>query len=261
MGSDRRPTDLQLRHSFDVVTHLVIREVHLRYRRAVLGWLWSVAQPVARFLVLAFLFTRVLPLGMKDYPVFLFSGLIGWSWFSSALSSATSSAVERRDLLLRPGIPRMLVPVVSVLSDGIDYLAALPVLAAILLFTSGVPVTWLLLPLVLLPMFLLILGLGFAFCAANVYLRDVSLLVGVGTMLGFYVTPVFYAPEQVPEQFRWVVELNPVATMIALQRDVLVEGVVPPAGRLLASCAVGLAALLAGGAVYRRLSPTFVDEL
>jgi lipopolysaccharide transport system permease protein len=131
----------------------------------------------------------------------------------------------------------------------------------ILLFTSGVPVTWLLLPLVLVPMFMLILGLGYAFCAANVYLRDVSIVVGIGTLLGFYVTPVFYAPDQVPEQFRWVVELNPVAVMLSLQRDVLVEGVLPPASDLLVTYAIGLAALLAGGAVYHRLSRTFVDEL
>jgi lipopolysaccharide transport system permease protein len=258
--TDRSP-GFRFRHGADVVSHLVAREVHLRYRRSVLGWFWAVAQPLARFLVLAFVFTTVLPLQVPNYAVFLFSGLIGWMWFSSAVQSATSSALDRRELLLRPGIPRMLVPVVSVLSDASDYLAALPVLAVILLFTSGVPVTWLLLPVVLLPMFMLILGLGYAFCAVNVYLRDMSMLVSVGTLLGFYITPVFYAPEQVPERFRWVVELNPVATLLSLQRDVLVEGVLPPASQLLASYAIGAAALLAGAAVYRRLSRTFVDEL
>jgi homopolymeric O-antigen transport system permease protein len=252
---------VRLRHVLDVIGQLVVREVNLRYRRSALGWLWSLAQPVARFLVLTFVFTTVLPLDVPNYAVFLFSGLIGWMWFSSALSSATSSALDRRDLLMRPGIPRMVIPVVSVLSDATDYLAALPVLAVILLFSGGIPLTWLLLPVVLLPMFLLVLGLGYGLCAANVYLRDVSILVGVATLLGFYVTPVFYSPDQVPADFRWVVELNPVSVLLELQRDVLVEGVVPSAGQLLSAYAVGLVALLVGGAVYRRLSPTFVDEL
>jgi ABC-type polysaccharide/polyol phosphate export permease len=110
-------------------------------------------------------------------------------------------------------------------------------------------------------MFLLVLGLGYGLCAVNVYLRDVSILVGVATLLGFYVTPVFYSPDQVPADFRWVVELNPVSVLLELQRDVLVEGIVPPAGQVLTAYAVGLVALLVGGAVYRRLSPTFVDEL
>jgi lipopolysaccharide transport system permease protein len=248
-------------HVLDVIGQLVVREVALRYRRSALGWLWSLAQPIARFLVLTFVFTTVLPLDVPNYAVFLFSGLIGWMWFSAALSSATSSALDRRDLLMRPGIPRMVIPIVSVLSDATDYVAALPVLAVILLFSGGIPLTWLLLPVVLVPMFLLVLGLGYALCAANVYLRDVSILVGIATLLGFYVTPVFYSPDQVPGDFRWVVELNPVSVLLELQRDVLVEGIVPSAGQLLSAYVVGLVALFVGGAVYRRLSPTFVDEL
>jgi lipopolysaccharide transport system permease protein len=251
----------QVRHTLDVVAQLVLREVNLRYRRSALGWLWSLAQPVARFLVLTFVFTTVLPLDVPNYAVFLFSGLIGWMWFSAALSSATASALNRQDLLMRPGIPRMVIPVVSVLSDATDYLAALPVLAVILLFAGGIPITWLLLPVVLLPMLLLVLGLGYALCAANVYFRDVSILVGIATLLGFYVTPVFYSPDQVPADFRWVVELNPVSVLLELQRDVLVEGIVPPAAQILSAYAVGLVALAVGSAVYRRLSPTFVDEL
>jgi lipopolysaccharide transport system permease protein len=257
-----RAEGTSLRHSFDVVSHLVLREVHLRYRRSVLGWLWSVAQPLARFLVLAFVFTAILPLEVPNYAVFLFAGLIGWTWFSAGLVSATSSALDRRDLLMRPGISRMLVPVVSVLTDATDYIAALPVLAVILLVTVGsVPVTWLMLPVVLIPMFLLTLGLGYALCAANVYLRDVRLLVGIATLLGFYVTPVFYLPEQVPDRFQWVVDLNPVAALLAVQRDVLVEGVLPPVGQLLWTYLVGLVALAVGAAIYRRASRTFVDEL
>jgi lipopolysaccharide transport system permease protein len=255
------PRGVHIRHAFDVVTHLVLREVHLRYRRSVLGWLWSIAQPVARFLVLAFVFTTVLPLDVPNYAVFLFSGLIGWLWFSAGVVSATSSAVDRRDLLMRPGIPRMIVPVISVLTDATDYVAALPVLAVILLFSGGIPVTWLLLPVVLLPMFMLILGLGYALCAGNVYVRDVKIVVGVATLLGFYVTPVFYTPEQIPERFRWLLDVNPVATLLSIQRDVLVEGVLPDGLQLLSSYAVGTVALVAGGLIYHRASHTFVDEL
>ena len=112
------------RHSFDVVTHLVAREVRLRYRRSLFGWIWTVAQPLSRFLVLSFVFTQVLPLDVPDFALFLFSGLIGWMWFAAGLQSATESAVDRQDLLLRPGISPMLVPVVSVLGDAFDFVAA-----------------------------------------------------------------------------------------------------------------------------------------
>jgi lipopolysaccharide transport system permease protein len=248
-------------HALDVVTHLVMREVHLRYRRSLLGWMWSLAQPLARFAVLAFVFTKVLPLNVPNYPLFLFCGLIGWMWFSSGLVSATASAVERRDLLMRPGIPRLLIPVVSVLTDATDYIAALPVLVVILMFSGGVPLTWLLLPVVMLPMFMLILGLGYGFCAANVYLRDVKILVTVATLLGFYVTPVFYPPEQVPEKYQWVLDLNPVAVLLDLQRAVLVDGIVPDPTQLVLVFAFSGGVLSVGTAIYQRTSRNFVDEL
>ena len=249
------------RHSFDVVTHLVMREVRLRYRRSLFGWIWTVAQPLSRFLVLSFVFTQVLPLDVPDFALFLFSGLIGWMWFAAGLQSATESAVDRQDLLLRPGVSPMLVPVVSVLGDAFDFVAALPILVVILLFSSGVPVTWLLLPVFVVPMLMLILGLGYALCSANVYLRDVRIVVAIGTMLGFYMTPVFYNAEQVPEKYRWIVELNPVAQLLEVERSILIYGVVPSATEIVGLFAFSSAILVAGALIYRRASPTFTDEL
>ena len=125
------------RYSWDLVTHLVAREFRLRYRQALLGWLWAVGTPLTRLVILTYLFTQVLPLGIENYPVFVFTGLVAWQWFSGGLTSATTSAVDRRDLLFRPGLPRTAVPVVSVLTDGLDYLAALPVLFIFLLLATG----------------------------------------------------------------------------------------------------------------------------
>src|SRR5918992_5088836 len=110
----------QARHTWDLVTHLVAREFRLRYRRALFGWLWAVGSPIARLAILTYVFTRVLPLDIPNYPVFVFTGLIAWAWFSSGVSSATSSVIDRRDLLFRPGLSRPAVPVVSVLNDGFD---------------------------------------------------------------------------------------------------------------------------------------------
>lgn len=249
------------RHSIDVVTHLVAREVSLRYRRSLFGWIWTVAQPLSRFAVFSFVFTKVLPLDVPNYSLFLFSGLIGWLWFSTGLVSATGSAVERSELLMRPGISPLLVPAITVLTDGVDFIAALPILMVILFFGTGVPITWLLLPLFLIPMFMLILGLGYTLCAANVYLRDVKIVVGIATLLGFYVTPVFYNAEQVPADLRWTVEINPVARLLELQRDLLINGVVPSMFDIAVVFAIGAAALATGIAIYARASRSFTDEL
>lgn len=249
------------RYSWDLITHLVGREFRLRYRRTILGWLWAMGYPLARLFVFAFLFTRVLPLGIPNYAAFAFTGIIAWTWFSAGVASATSSAVDRRDLLTRPGLPRATVPVVSVLTDGLDYLVALPVLAVFLLIGEGVPATAVLLPAVMGVQLLFTLGLGFALCAANVYLRDVRLLVDVVLLLGFYLTPVFYDAQSVPENYRFVLSLNPMAHLLGAYRSILLAGRAPSLGPFLLLIGAGAVVFVTGYLIYRSTSPSFVDEL
>ena len=250
-----------VRYSRDLVTHLVAREFKLRYRRAFLGWLWAVAQPLARLVVLSIVFTRFLPLNIPGYAEFLFCGLIAWMWFASGITSATTSAIDRRDLLFRPGVPRAAVPLVSVLTDGVDYVAALPVLGVFLLAAGGIPLTACFLPIVMAVQLLLVLGIGYLLCSANVYFRDVRLFVDIAVLLGFYVTPVFYKATSVPSRYRWIIQVNPVARLIAAYRDILIEGHLPHALPFLV-LAVSCAAICAAGyAVYRLAAPSFVDEL
>ncbi|MBA3431498.1 MAG: ABC transporter permease [Actinobacteria bacterium] len=249
------------RYSWDLVTHLVAREFRLRYRQALLGWLWAVGTPLARLVILTYVFTQVLPLGIENYPVFVFTGLMAWQWFSAGVTSASSSAVDRRDLLFRPGLPRTAVPVVSVLTDGLDYLAALPVLFIFLLLGDGVPATAIALPIILAVQVLLTLGLGFILCAINVYVRDVHLFVNVATLLGWYLTPVFYRSSDVPERFNFVLQLNPMAHLLSAYRDVLIEGHLPDLKAFSVLMMVCSAVFIVGLVVYRRTSPYFADEL
>ena len=250
-----------MRYSFDVLSHLVGREFRLRYQRAVLGWAWAVAEPLARLVVLAVVFTRVIPLGIPNYATFLFTGLIAWVWFASGLRSVTTSVVDRSDLLMHPKLPRMAAPVVSALADGIDYLAALPVLFVFLLIDGGIPVTALLLPAVMVIQLLLILGIGLVLASAHVYMRDTGQLVDVAMTLGFYITPVFYETSTVPEAFQSVMNLNPMTHLLAVYRDILVEGTLPSGGTLGALLGFSVLLFAVGVAVHLRTSPYFVDEL
>lgn len=250
----------RVRYTWDVVSHLVGREFRLRYARSFVGWLWAIADPLARLLILSFLFKRILVVDQPNYTVFLFVGIVTWAWFSSALVSATASAVDRRDLLFRPGVPRAVVPVVSVLTDFLDLVAALPVLALFLINGVGLHWTILAFPVVLFVQFLLILGVGYLLCAANVWVRDVRHLIITLMSLGFYLTPVFYGRSNVPERFRWVQTINPMTHILEAHRAVLVQGHLPGRGfYVVAVLAVVLITM--GMVVYNHLSGTFVDEL
>ncbi len=250
-----------LRYRVDVLSHLIIREFRIRYQRAVLGWAWAVAEPLARMTILAFVFTRILPLGIPNYPTFLFTGLIAWVWFASGIRSVTTSPVDRSDLLMYPELPRLTAPLVSALADGLDYVAALPVLFTFLLFGDGGPATAILLPVVMMVQLMIILGIGLILATAHVYMRDTGLFVDVALTLCFYLTPVFYEASSVPEQFRALMNLNPLTHLLEIYRDILVEGRMPTSGTLSALLIFAIGISACGLAIHRRASPYFVDEL
>lgn len=255
-------TALATRHQRDVVTHLVAREFRLRYRRSALGWLWSIVTPLARLVVLTFIFTQVIPLDIEDYGVFLYTGLIAWSWFAAGVMSGSASVVERADLLLRPGLSRIIVPAVSVMGDTVDYLVALPVLLVFGVVSGIAPsVALVYLPILALAQLLLILGIGLALSPLHVLFRDVGKVLEVAMLLGFYATPVFYDPETIPEGYRWITQLNPMAHQLRAQRSVILDGQWPGTATVVGLLALGVVVLAVGATIYRRASPTFLDEL
>ena len=254
---DRSPA----RYGFDVVTQLVGSDFRLRYRQPLLGWFWALAQPLTRFLVLTFLFTRVLPLDIPNYPAFLFAGILAWQWFASSTSSATGAPLDHRHLLFRPGMPRFVVPLVSVFTDLVDFLVGLPILLVFVLFSGGIPGTIVYLPIVLAVQGVLIVGLGYITASVNVYLRDTKLFVDTIVGLLFYLTPVFYKPTSIPARFRPILELNPMAHIIRAHRAVLIEGRPPTSAGFILTAVFAAVVFNVGTVVYARMSPGFVDEL
>lgn len=249
------------RYATSLVLHLVGREFNLRYRRAFLGWAWAIAEPLMRFAVLAYVFTQILPLDIPNYSAHLFSGLIAWSWFSAGLLSATNSAVERRELLMRPELPRSVVPLVAVLTDALDFLAALPILAFVLIQSGTISPTALFLPVLMLVQLLLTVGLGFLLSAANVFLRDVRHMVLVGLNLLFYLTPIFYSVEVVPTGVQQLIKNNPITILIDCYRAILIDGQLPELGQFLVLAAGCTLVCLIGFLVFQRASHNFLDEI
>ena len=250
------------RYAFDLCTHLVSREFRTRYRRSALGWFWSVAQPLFRFLVLGIVFGKLLKSGVPDFGSFLFSGLLFWQWFASGVASATRSVLDRSDLLLRPGLPRWTIPLTSVLTDAIDMAAALPVLVVVVL-ADGRTISWwvLFMPVLLVVELLLILGFGMLFCAANVYFRDIGFLVGVMLLMGFYVTPVFYDIKSIPQRWRWLIDWNPMSPILRNCRDIVLYNRGPDWESLAKVSLFTMCIFVFGVLVYQRASGKFVDEL
>jgi lipopolysaccharide transport system permease protein len=210
---------------------------------------------------LVVLFSHVLHLGIKNFGAFVFCGLIVWTWFSAGVMSASSAVVGGRHLLFTARFPPATLPLVAVLVPLIDTLAALPILLVMVALTSGLHPAVVLVPLVLIVEFGITAGLALMVSALNVYFRDVENGVGVGLLLLFYLTPVFYGLKNLPQKFEVLLRANPLTAVVESMRAVILDGTLPSLRDTAISCSAAVVLLVAGWYVFRRLQPDFLDEL
>jgi len=249
-------------HSWDLLWVLVSRDFKLRYRRSVLGVAWSLLNPLLQLLIFRFTFGTLLPLHIPDYTVFLFIGLLAWAWFQSSLLAATGAIVDNGSLIRQPGFPDSILPVVIIISNLTNFLFAFPILL-LFLGAAGHGVTPALgaLPIVICVQGLFTLSLAYLLASMHVFFRDTQYLVGVGLMLGFYLSPVFYASSYIPHQYQRIYRLNPVGHLIDAYRSVFIAGRYPDFAAL-AAIAAGSALMLAWTYfLFSRTRYRFIEEV
>ncbi|MBR1170979.1 ABC transporter permease [Bradyrhizobium liaoningense] len=249
-------------HARDLGYELALRELKIRYKRSVLGILWSLLNPLSQIAILTFLFRSVVDLKVPHYAAFVFVGVLVWTWFSGAITTAPLAITSNPDLVRRPGFPVVVLPLVTIASNGVHFVLALPVMLAVILLDGGrLGVSLVAIPGVMAVQFLLTAGLAYIVAALHVRFRDTQHLVTMVTMLAFYATPVFYSSIMVPEQYRLLHDANPIAVLLDAYRRILIEGAWPSAAALggltLASCCV----LISGILLFKRMSINFAEEI
>lgn len=255
--------DLQELWEFrELLYYLVWRSIKVRYKQTLLGASWAVLQPLLTMLVLSvFLgrFARV-PSNGIPYPLFAYAGLVMWTYCTGGLSQATQSIVEQQAMITRVYFPRILLPLSGVIAATVDLLLSLPVLIALMLFYGVAPAraVW------VLPVFLLLaaataLGIGLFLSALNVRYRDVRYAIPFLIQLWFLATPVMYPSSVLPDRWRVLYGINPMAGVVEGFRWGLFGGTEPPGRMLLVSIAIILVALAGGFRYFRRMEATFAD--
>jgi len=250
---------------------LTSRELKGRYRGSVLGFFWSLVQPLLLLAVYSAVFGLVFSpragAGPAPYPLFLVCGLFPWIWFSTGLGEGTTAFTANAGLIRRAVFPAELLPIVPVLANLVHFLLALPVLALGLLVgrAAGFPVGgWgaLALPGIVALELLLIGGLALALAALHAHFKDVrDLLTSLLTLL-FFLTPILYPIAAVPvPALRWVVRLSPATPFTLAYQQALFEGRWPAPALWLEMAALGLAAFALGGWVFGRLRETLVEAV
>lgn len=246
----------------DLLRELVMRDLKAQYKNSILGVAWSLLNPLLQLLVFTFLFRVVMPLGIPNYGTFAFSGLLAWSWFQLSLMQATGAITAHRELIRRPGFPAAILPAITVTTNLINLLLALPLLL-IFILCSGGEITFGLaaLPVVMALQFMLILGLAYLLATANVLFRDTQHLVGFFLQMLFWLTPVFYLGSRVPGKYQTLYQLNPMLHIVEAYRDLLIYQRMPSGLTMLILTAVSAGVLALGYIVFSRARDRLVEEL
>jgi lipopolysaccharide transport system permease protein len=255
-----------MHHGF-LLRELVRRDLQSRYRGSLLGFLWAFVHPLWQLVLFSVVFSVILKVPLvgertASFPVFLFSGLLPWMGFSEAVLRAATTVVDHSGLVRKLRFPSELLVVSAVASAVVHQFVALGIFAVWQGF-AGQPVwgrsLWLVFGLA--AQICLSLGLGWAVSALQVFFRDVAQALGILLQAWFYLTPIVYPLSIVPERLQPWMALNPMATAAQAFRTVLLGSEPPTASAALALAATALAALVVGGALFRRLRPAFADEL
>jgi lipopolysaccharide transport system permease protein len=247
----------------EAVRNLVARDLKVRYSNSALGIVWTLFGPLLMTLVYSLVFTFFRPGGISNYPVFILSGLLPWTFFTSTIAGATASISGNGHLINRVYFPREVLPVANLLSNAVNFGVALLLLFGfILVYRVPVGLTLLWLPVIVAIQVVLMLGLGLLLGSINVYLRDTQQLVDVGLLAWFFLTPIIYTIDALSPNLQLALQLlNPVASLVGAYRHILFSGDAP--NLLLLGVTALQAALLfiIGALVFRRLSPSFAEEV
>ncbi|MBI4213688.1 MAG: ABC transporter permease [Chloroflexi bacterium] len=258
----KRPAELYRYR--ELLGNQVARDLKARYRGTALGFFWCLLNPLLTTAILTLLFTVLMRgASIPNFAAFALIGVLAWNWHATALVAGINSITSQSNLMAKAYFPREVLPLSAVLSNGLNFLFALPT-AIVLLVFSGVPIGWalLLLPFVFVIQAALSAGFALLLATANVFYRDTSIIMESLLLAWFFLTPIFYRPQDLfPQYERLMYILNPVASVIAMYRDLLYSGSVPDPLFVLRSGAQALVLLLVGWALFARFADRFVEEL
>ncbi len=246
----------------ELIGVLVAKQLKLRYRGSVLGYLWTLLNPLLLMLVYTLVFSVYFRLDMDKYPAFLFAGLLPWIWFSSSLQQGVTCILDGAGLVTRSQFPAEVLPVVTLTANTANFLLTMPLLFLLLfVFRIELGPPLLLLPALIALEYLLSLGLVLLLSAVNIYFRDLQhIILHLLTALQF-LTPIFYPLSLVPEPFRPWAFLNPLTILIGAFQDVLYFNRVPHWLPLLGLLGLSCVVLSVATAMFTRYKQTFAEAL
>lgn len=238
---------------------LVERDLKVKYRRSVLGYFWSILNPLLMMIILTIVFSTVFRFDIPNYPVYLLAGQLIYSFFAEATSMALGAILDGAALIKKVYLPKYIFPLSRVLSSFTSILLSLCALFFVMIIT-GVEfhLTLLLLPLAMIYILIFSIGVGLIMSAGVVFFRDLKYLYTVFLTALNYITPIFYPVNIVPPEYKTLVVYNPLYSFVTFFRQVTIYGQWPAGELHLQCCGYAFLALLLGTYLFKKYQKDFI---
>ena len=253
------------KYSF-LMGQMIMRDFKVKYKRSVLGIVWSLLYPVLMMAVMALVFSNMFKFKVEgvNYLVYLLSGLVIFNYFSEASTSAMSSIITNFSLINKVYIPKYIFPLSKCLFVGINFLLTLIPLLIIILFTGSgdtrcvINIYYLLIPYSFICMFLFTVGMGFLLSAMTVFLRDILYIYGIIMTIWTYFTPIFYDISMLPTNLQGLFKLNPLYQFITFVRTIILYNEIPSATNFIMCAVFGIGFFIIGALFFKKQQDKFI---
>ena len=250
------------RYYRDLITELLKKEIKVRYKNNILGYAWSILNPLAQAMVFFVAFQYILKIKIENYVLFLILGLFPWQWFLNSVIASSVSMISNANLIKKTIFPREYIVYAGVLNDMVHFVLSLPGLLLFLVVYQQ-PIHFpqiLLFPALVVIQLFVTLGLALLVASVNVFFRDLERLVAILLNMLFYATPIIYAIGMIPAKLQFIIYLNPLTLLIINYRNIFLYGDVHWKYFFL-SAAYALGIFLFGYITFNRLKSRFAEVL
>ena len=246
-----------------MIARLIKRDLRGRYKGSALGFAWTFLNPLLQLVVYTIVFSVIMRAGVEDYYLFLFVALIPWIFFNNSVSSGASCIINQKEMVKKIYFPREVLPIAHVTCQLVNMLLSFIVIFAVL-FVSGKGINveaLVFLPIVVVAEYLLAISITMVVSAVTVFLRDLEHILLIITMAWQFLSPVMYSIEMVPEEYRFIFNINPMTPIIVAYRDIFYYKQVPEINTLLHGFIFSVILLIIGSMIFGHLKKHFAEEM
>lgn len=246
----------------ELLINLAKREITVRYKQSILGYAWVIINPLFQILVISFVFSTLLKVPSVGVPfiIFLSVALLPWTFFSSSVTASTNALVNNSNLITKIYFPREILIYSTILAKMVDFGLSLIILAVLMLFFQ-IPINFYIVwvPLILLIQIILTMGISLLLSSFNLFYRDIQYILTLALTLWFYVTPIAYPTEVIPDKFKLIFSLNPMAVIVNAYREVIIGQGHPNINSLVIALISSILIFVFSFFIFKKLEKSFAD--